>query len=204
MGLSTTRSVAILIPAVVILARIIRHRRLDKWCFIYGGAAVVGVLPVLYMMNHYTGSYFSFVGVQKDWGRGLSLPWTTVRNGFDNLWPAPETIMVPALVARNFDLWSLPIVFFAVGWVAFARREKFPMEAWMLGITLIILPLCSTSLASFNRFVMADWVIYPAYASFAHRLPKWWRRAFWVVVVVALAVTTYHMIGRVSVDRFVG
>jgi len=203
-GLSTTRSVAILIPIVIILARIIRSRKIDRWCFVYGAAAVVGLLPVLYMMKHYTGEYFSFFGVQKDWGRGLSLPWTTVQNGFQNLWPAPETIMVPALVARNLDLWCLPIVAFAIGWVAFARREKFPMQAWMLGLALIALPLCSTSLASFNRFVLADWVIYPAYASFAHRLPLWWRRAFWVSVSVTMIIVTYNMVGRVSVDRFVG
>jgi hypothetical protein len=204
MGISTTRSVGILIPAVIVLARIIRQRKLDKWCFIYAGAAVVGLVPVLFMIRYYTGNPFSFFQVQKDWGRGLSAPWTTVANGFDNLWPAPETIMVPALVARNFDLWSIPIVAFGVGWVGLARKEKFPMEAWMLGVALIALQLCSTSLASFNRFVLADWVIFPAYASFAHRLPPWWRRTFWVVVVIALSVTTYHMIGRVSVDRFVG
>lgn len=203
-GLSTTRSVAILIPMVIILARMIRSRKIDRWCFVYGAAAVIGLIPVLYMMKYYTGDPFSFFGVQKDWGRGLSLPWTTVHNGFDNLWPSPETIMVPALVARNLDLWCLPIVAFGVGWVAFARREKFPMEAWMLGVTLIILPLCSTSLASFNRFVLADWVIYPAYASFAHRLPLWWRRAFWAVVIVSFLIVTYNMVGRVSVNRFVG
>lgn len=204
MGISTTRSVGILVPMVIIVARLIRQRKPDKWCFIYGAAAVIGLVPVLFMIDHYTGNPFSFFGVQKDWGRGLSWPWVTIGNGFENLWPTPETIMVPALVARNFDLWCLPIVGFAIGWVAFARREKFPMESWMLGVTLIILALSSTSLASFNRFVLADWVIYPAYASFALRLPPWWRRAFWTVAVVALAVTTYHMVGRVSVDRFVG
>ena len=79
------------------------------------------------------------------------------------------------------------------------------MESWMLGIALIALPLCSTSLASFNRFVMADWVIYPAYAAMLARLPAgWWRRAGWTVVVVVLVVTTYQFVGRFSVDRFVG
>jgi len=233
MGICTTRSVGILVPGIIILCRIIRQRKLDKWCFVYAGASVIGLLPVLYMINYYTGSPFSFFNVQKDWGRGLSWPWVTIKNGFENLWPTPETIMVPALVSRNFDLYAIPVIGFAIGWLAFSRDKApkaeaaqavegdeavvdeeapvarkgtraFPMEAWMLGLTLIILPLSSTSLASFNRFVLADWVLYPAYATFAARLPTWWRRAFWVVVVVALAVTTYHMIGRVSVDRFIG
>jgi hypothetical protein len=128
-----------------------------------------------------------------------------VWDGLQNLWPQPETIMVPALVARNFDLWCLLIIAFGLGYLGFARRkEGFPMESWMIGIALIALPLCSTSLASFNRFVLADWVIYPAYASLGHRLPPWWRRAFWTVVIVALLVTTYHMVGRFAVDRFIG
>jgi len=251
MGICTTRSVGILVPGIIVLCRIIRQRKLDKWCFIYAGASLVGLVPVLYMINYYTGSPLSFFNVQKDWGRGLSWPWVTVRNGYENLWPTPETIMVPALVSRNFDLYSIPIIGFAIAWLGFSRDKApavsaslgvaspsaaaamplaagsaaaesdrdvddgaqtagpkgpraFPMEAWMLGFTLIALPLSSTSLASFNRFVLADWVLYPAYATFAARLPPWWRRAFWVVVVVALAVTTYHLIGRVSVDRFIG
>jgi len=241
-GICTTRSVGILVPGIIVLCRIIRQRKLDKWCFVYAGASLIGLAPVLYMINHYTGSPFSFFNVQKDWGRGLSWPWVTIRNGFENLWPTPETIMVPALVSRNFDLYSIPIIGFAIAWLGFSRDKApapvpvpvsvtagasaavappeadgeaeatkpakgpraFPMEAWMLGLTLIALPLSSTSLASFNRFVLADWVLYPAYATFAARLPTWWRRAFWLVVVVALAVTTYHLIGRVSVDRFIG
>ncbi len=204
LALSTTRSVAILIPAVIILARLIRHRRPDRWCFVYGTSALLGVVPVLFMMKHYTGNAFAFFGVQKDWGRALSPPWTTVMDGFTNLWPDPKTIMVPALVARNFDLWCLLIVGVAIIYLALAKWEKFPMEGWMLGVTLVALPLSSTSLASFNRFVLADFVIYVAYASLAARLPPWWRRAFWSGAIVALTVTTYHMVGRFAVDRFVG
>jgi hypothetical protein len=47
-------------------------------------------------------------------------------------------------------------------------------------------------------------VIYPAYASMLTRLPGWWRRLGWAAVVVASLVVTYHMVGRFSVDRFVG
>jgi hypothetical protein len=144
------------------------------------------------------------VSVQQDWGRALSPPWITIANGIETLWPDPRTIMVPALVARNLDLWCLLIVAVGLGWLAFARRERFGMESWLLGLALIALPLCSTSLASFNRFVFADWVIYPAYASLLTRLPQPWRRVAWVAVVAALLVTTYHFVGRFSVDRFVG
>ena len=124
-GLSTTRSVAILVPAVVVLARIIRApqgrqvvvhvRRCRRWS---------ACSRCSWMMHHYTGDWFAFVGVQKDWGRGLSWPWVTIADGFSNLWPDPKTIMVPALVARNFDLWCLLIIGVAIGYLAFGGPSR--------------------------------------------------------------------------------
>jgi hypothetical protein len=203
-ALSTTRSVAVLVALVLAFARWVHQRRFDRWVAGYALAGLAGLVPVFVMMHHYTGNAFAFVAVQKDWGRSLSPPWVTVVNGVQSLWPDPSTIMVPALVSRNFDLWCLLIVAVGIGWLAFARRERFPMESWLLGLALIALPLCSTSLASFNRFVLADWVIYPAYASMLARLPGAWRKLGWAVVVVASLAVTYHMVGRFSVDRFVG
>ena len=66
------------------------------------------------------------------------------------------------------------------------------------------LALCSSVLASFNRFVLADWVIFPAYASLLFRLPKWWRLAATVAIAVACVLTAYALIGRFSVGRFIG
>jgi hypothetical protein len=203
-GLATTRSVGVIEALVLAVARVVRQRRVDRWAVIYAAAGVAGVLPVLYMMWFYTYDPLAFMKVQAGWGRALSPPWETVTNGFLSLWPDTATVMVPARVARNFDLWCLLIVGVAIGWLAFARRERFPMEAWLLGLALVALPLCSTSLASFNRFVMADWVIYPAYASMVGRLPSRWRPAVWTVLAGVLLVTTYHLVGRFSVDRFVG
>ena len=74
----------------------------------------------------------------------------------------------------------------------------------MLGVAMIALALCSSVLASFNRFVLADWVIFPAYASLLFRLPKWWRLAATLALAVACVFTAYALIGRFSVGRFIG
>jgi hypothetical protein len=166
-------------------------------------AGASGLAAVLVMMQLQVGNAFAFMGVQKDWGRSLSMPWTTVIQGVHNLWPQPGTIMVPALVARNFDLWCVVIVLLGVGYAAFARRDRFPMEVWMLGVAMIILPLCSSVLASFNRFTFADWVLYPVYASAIGRLPTWWRRAAMGSIAIALVLTSYAFIGRFSLGLFV-
>jgi hypothetical protein len=202
--IGATRSVGILIPAVLVLCRIIRQRRIDRWCIAYAAAGLSSFLVVLAMMQTQVGDAFSFMKVQKDWGRSLSAPWTTVIQGYQNLWPKPGTVMVPALVARNFDLWAVAIVLLGLAYAAFSRRDRFPMETWMLGVAMIILPLCSSVLASFNRFALADWVLYPIYASAIDRLPRPWRIASMSVIVLALGLTAYAMIGRFSIGQFIG
>jgi hypothetical protein len=113
-------------------------------------------------------------------------------------------VMVPALVARNFDLWTVAIVAIGLAIVVLSRRPRFPMEAWMLGVAMIALPLASSVLASFHRFALADWVIYPAYASLLVRLPPWWRRGVLLVLAGACVVTTYSLMGRFAIGRFIG
>ena len=203
-GIGATRSIGILIPAVIILVRIINQRRVDKWCWIYGAAGASGFLAVLAVMHAQVGDAFAWMKVQKDWGRSPSAPWTTIEQGFHNLWPAKGTVMVPALVARNLDLWCLLIVALGLGYAALSRRDRFPMETWMLGVAMIVLPLCSSVLASFNRFAFADWVLFPVYASAIGRLPKPWRIASMSAIAVACILTAYAMIGRFSIGRFVG
>jgi len=203
-GVATTRSVGILVPAVIVLARVIRQRRIDRWALAYAGAGLAGLGAVLWTMQVQVGNAFAFVGVQGDWGRRVSWPWSSVSQGIDNLTPKYGTVMVPALVARNFDLWAVALVLIGVGYLVVSRRPRFPMEAWMLGVAMIALALCSSVLASFNRFVFADWVIYPAYASLLGRLPTWWRRAAMLALAVACVLTAYALLGRLSVGRFIG
>ncbi|MGZ4717964.1 MAG: hypothetical protein ACXWCB_14850 [Acidimicrobiales bacterium] len=203
-GIGATRSIGILIPAVIILVRIIHQRRVDKWCVVYGAAGATGLLAVLAVMHAQVGDAFAWMKVQKDWGRSPSAPWTTIEQGFHNLWPAKGTVMVPALVARNLDLWCILIVVLGLGYAALSRRDRFPMETWVLGVAMIILPLCSSVLASFNRFVFADWVLFPVYASAIGRLPKPWRIASMSAIAAACILTSYAMIGRFSIGSFVG
>ncbi len=203
-GIATTRSVGIVIPAVIVLARIIRQRRIDRWAVGYALSGLAGLGAVLLTMHVQVGDAFAFMGVQKDWGREVSWPWASVVQGIDNLTPKYGTVMVPALVARNLDLWAVGIVVIGIVYLAVSRRPRFPMEAWMLGVAMIALALCSSVLASFNRFVLADWVIFPAYASLLYRLPKWWRLAATLALAVACVFTAYALIGRFSVGRFIG
>jgi hypothetical protein len=212
-GLATTRSVGILVPMVLVLARVIRARRIDRWALAYAGAGLAGLGLVLVQMQRQLGDPLAFLGVQDDWGRTVSWPWASVLQGIDNLTPERGTVMVPALVARSFDLWAVGIVLVGIVYLMVAGRlgrdgrsaaHRFPMEAWMLGVAMIALPLSSSVLASFNRFALADWVIFPAYAAMLGRLPRWVRVLAWLVIVIAGTLTAYALIGRISMGRFVG
>ena len=114
--IGATRSVGILVPAVIVVCRIIRQRRIDKWCWAYAVAGASGLLGVLAM---------------------------------------------------------------------------------------ILLPLCSSVLASFNRFTFADWILYPVYASAIERLPRPWQIGAMSIIVISLALTAYAMIGRFSLGLFI-
>lgn len=203
-GISTTRSVGILVPAVVVLARIIRQRRIDRWAVIYAAAGATGLAVVCLVVWRQVGAPFAWMGVQEDWGRTIDWPWVSVIQGFDNLYPDPQTVMVPALVGRNLDLWCVPIVLLAVLYVGLSRKDRYPMEAWMLGAVMVAVPLATSVLASFNRFAMANWIIYPAYASFADRLPRWLRRVLGLALLGLSIWVTWLMVGRYSVNRFIG
>jgi hypothetical protein len=203
-GLSTTRSIGIVIPVVIVGVRIVRSRKVDRWAVGYLVSGAAGLLAVLYMMHVQVGDAFAFMKVQKDWGRTISWPWNSVIQGFQNLEPRPGTVMVPALIARNLDLWCVLIVIIGIGWLIVARRPRFPVESWLLGVAMIALPLCSSVLASFNRFTLADWVIYPAYASILVRLPQRWRWLATAAITTVCVLTAYALIGRFIVRRFIG
>lgn len=206
-ALAATRSVGILVPAVLVLLRLVRGRRVDRWVLGYSAAGAAGLGAVLWNMRSWTGDPFMWTKVQDDWGRSVAPPWASVLQGYRNLWPDEDTIMVPALIARNWDLWCVAIVLVGLVYAAASRRDRWPAETWLLGGVLAAVPLCSSALASFNRFTLATWVLFPVYASMWGRFPRWLKWVTGPAVVVALSVTTVLMIERFTAEpfpRFVG
>lgn len=208
-ALAATRSVGIVVPGVLVAVRVVRDRRVDRVAVAYVAAALAGFALVLWNMHTWTGDALAWTKVQGDWGRELAPPWTSVAQGIDILYPAddPDEIMIPALIARNWDLWCVAIVLGAVAYAVWSRRDRWPAETWLLGAALITLPLCSAVLPSFNRFALADWIIYPVYASLYERLPRSVRAVLTPVVLAALVVVSWKMLERFTrygYPRFVG
>ncbi len=203
-GVACTRSVGILVAVVLVVASVVRRRGIDRWAVAYLAAGVAGMAAVSLMMWHQLGDPLAWLSVQGDWGRTLSWPWETVWQGVENLWPEPGTPMVPTLLARQWDLWCAAIVIFGIGYAALSRRDRFPMETWMLGVALMAPQLVSGVLASFNRFALADWVLFPIYASLALRLAPKWRWPLLAVAVGAAVWTSYGLVDRIALNRFIG
>ena len=149
--LAATRSVGILVPAVLVLLRIIRTRRIDRWSFAYAVAGAAGMGLVLWTMWDWTGDPFVWTTVQEDWGRELAPPWASVLQGIDNLYPDPDTIMVPALVARNWDLWCVGIAAVGLAYAGGSRKDPWPGETWLLGAALVLALLIAFNAASISE-----------------------------------------------------
>lgn len=198
-ALCTTRSVGVLVPLALILLRVVRMRRIDRWALAYAEAAVAGVMAVLVTMEIQVGNPLAFMGVQKDWGRSISWPWVSVWQGIENLTPQRGTVMVPALIAREFDLVCVGLVIGAIGILVLSRKPRFPPEAWVLAIALMALPFCSSVLPSFNRFTLATWMIFPAYAAMLGRTSRRIRGVLLGVVALASIAVSYSMVASFTV-----
>jgi hypothetical protein len=93
--------------------------------------------------------------------------------------------------------------------MAWPRRDpdkRWPTEAWLLVIALALLPLSSRLLYSFNRFALADWPIFAAFAEMIVLAGRRWRLA-WIPVgalVAYLAVMSYQFMGHWIRYNFLG
>jgi hypothetical protein len=203
-GVATTRSIGILVAVVLVVVGVARERRVSWRDVGYLAAGALGLGSVLAVMWWQVGDPLAWLGVQSDWGRDLGWPWESVTQGFANLVPEEGTVMVPALLGRELDLWALLVAVVPLGYAALSRRDRFPAEAWVLGLALILVQLSSSVLASFNRFVLADWVLYPIVGSMLGRVPRWARWAGLAALGVLCLWIQYRMVGLLSRNRFVG
>lgn len=203
-GVATTRSIGILVAVALVVVAVGRDRRVTGRDAGYLAAGAAGLGVVVAMMWWQVGDPLAWLGVQGDWGRDLGWPWESVVQGFANLDPEAGTVMVPALLGRELDLWGLVLAAVPLGYAALSRRDRFPAEAWVLGLALIVVQLSSSVLASFNRFVLADWVIYPVAGSMAGRVPPPVRRLGLVVLVLVSVWVQYRVVGLLARNRFVG
>lgn len=151
-----TRSVGVVVGAMLVIVRIWRQRRIDVTAVLYGAASIAGLAVVMYGQHRQAGDALAFVHAQKEWGRSFTFPWTTLREGIGALKSG-----TPRLV-KWLDLVGIVAMGLAVVWAVFprsrrARRSGLPAEAWILTVALLAFPLCSGLLSSMNRFVAAAW-----------------------------------------------
>ena len=151
-----SRSVGVIIGVVLVGVRVWRQRRIDATAVLYGVASLAGLGVVMYMQHRQAGDAFAFVNAQKGWGRSLTFPWTTLREGIGALKSGQ-----PRLV-KWLDLVGIIAMGLAVLWALWPRsrrnrRAQLPAEAWLLTVGVLAFPLCSGLLSSMNRFVAAAW-----------------------------------------------
>ena len=181
-GVATTRTIGMTVGAVLVIARWVRGRRVDWVVVAYVGATAVGVLSVMGTLWADMGEPFSWVSAQKYWGRELSIPWTWIGDG------------VAAMVDRShpqriLDFFSVGAVIVTVVYSWKRRPDPWPLEARLLPIAFLIVPLCTpTPQSSLNRFVLASWPSFAVGAEMLDRVPRWARASLYLIAALGSVV----------------
>jgi hypothetical protein len=134
-AVAATRPVGIGVAVIIVLAHILRERRVSATSVLYaiGGACGLGIVMVQQWRQ--MGDPLAFVDAQKYWHRKLDFPWASIREGLGALKDAdPRPVKVLDLVAVGM---VVVCVFFAV-----RLAKSWPYEAWMLPIIVVGVPLC--------------------------------------------------------------
>jgi len=168
-GVSTTRTIGITVGLVLVICRVWRNRRVDMTTVAYAAATGLGLLAVMGAQWSDMGDPLSWMSAQKYWGRELSVPVTWLTDG------------VSALIHRDqpqriLDLFAVGGVTVTVVYAWLARRDPWPLEARLLPIAFLIVPLCTpTPESSLNRFVLVCWPSFVIGADMVGRGPRWAR-----------------------------
>jgi hypothetical protein len=197
-GAAAARSIGVLVAAVLVGVRVWRHRRVDSTAVLYTAAALGGIGAVMFAQYLQAGDALAFVQPQSDWGRSLTAPWVTLRNGIEGLTglgtPREKWLDLVGITAVGAAvLWSL--------WPRWRRRwsRPLPVEAPLLTIAILALPLCSGLLSSMNRYVAGAWsgfvllaawlstvdlriraAVYGALALASIYFVRWWADGIWL------------------------
>jgi hypothetical protein len=196
-----TRSQGIAVAAVLVALRIARRRRIDVTAVLYVVAAAIGLLSVMYAQREQAGDALAFLHHQDDWGRSLTFPWTTLREGIGALKSGQPRL------AKWLDLVGITAMGLAVLWALWPRSRRarrrvrpLPPEAWLLTVTILVVPLCSGLLSSMNRYVASAWsgfVLLAAWLQTAGPRVRW-------VVYGALAIASVFFIRYWARGVFIG
>jgi hypothetical protein len=210
-AVASTRTIGILVAVILVVCRLWRERKVDRVAVLYAVGGAAGLALVMGQMWYQMGDPFDWLKVQNDWGREMTPPWETIDNGWRSI---PDSTIFPEqpkteYKAKILDFVSVWLVLFAAAWAAWPRRDRerrWPPEAWLLILGLALLPLSSKLLYSFNRFALADWVIFAVYAEILVLATRRWKVA-WVpvgAVLIFAAIMSYQFVGHWVRYNFVG
>jgi len=193
----------VLVPALI-LAELLggkADRKMLARLGTYVLVAIAGTFLVILVQYLYTGSWFGFLGAQKNWGNELQ--WPTL----------PLTSWAGGLIVR-LDAAALIIgvaagVFLLLLTVNSKLRENYPVPkevllslGYLAGITLSVLAFRGGSLFSLNRFVLATPFLIVAVNHFVHFDIKFRDRHILIASLVILAFFTLLFHPYVHIQTF--
>lgn len=210
-GVAATRTVGILVAAVLVISHLWRERRIDRAVVLYALGGVLGLALVMGQMWYQMDDPLQWLEVQDDWGRELAPPWEAIENGWESISDdsIPEFAPRAEFKAKIVDFVSVWLVLVAAVVAAWPRRDparRWPTETWLLIVALAALPLSSTLLYSFNRFTLSNWPVFAVYAGVLVAATRRTRLAWVPVAALAgfLLVVDYQLLGHWARYNFLG
>jgi Gpi18-like mannosyltransferase len=172
-GVAATRPVGIGVAGVVVLAHILRERRVNATTVLYAVGGACGLGAVMVQQWRQMGDPLAFADAQKYWHRKLDFPWASIREGLGSLKsgnPRPVKVL---------DLVAIAIVVVCV-FYALRLARSWPYEAWMLPIVVVGVPLCGPYLSSMSRFLLSAWPVFSIGGEALGRAPRVIRYGWYV------------------------
>ena len=161
-------------------------RRIDGVALLYGAAGLIALVAVSGIQWSDMGEPLAWTTAQRNWDRKASLPWTWVRDGLS------ATLHLNH-AQRALDLVTIGAVVVTIVYAWMSRFKPWPLEARLLPIALIIVPICTpTPESGMNRYVFAVWPSFIIGSEMLGRSPRWTRGVAYGVLATGSVVFARH------------
>jgi hypothetical protein len=171
-----------MVGLVLVIARCWRLRRIDAVAVAYATATAIGAAVVMGAMWSDMGDPLSWMSAQRNWGRELSVPITWITDGVRAIADGARPQMI-------LDLFSVGAALATIVYAWTVRRDRWPLEARLLPIAFLVVPLCTpTPLSNYNRYILGAWPCFIIGAELLGRSPRWARTTLYTGAALASVV----------------
>lgn len=152
--------------------------------------AVTGAALFFVYSFYITGTVFGYANQQNLWTRTVSSPHTAIVNAF-------QLILMRGPVLAAYSIWNLSVLGFFAATLYYAfRRMRKSYSVYM--VLMMVLPLLSSTLEGFSRFILICFPSFMIAAEFLSRRNKFYLPTLALSVLLLIILTARFVTGAVE------